>query len=268
MGNEATTQTTTAPDTTSTTEQTTTQDTNQNSQDTTTQASSSESNPINDALNTEGEDNGNRNSDGEKSGNSAADVNNDSADSNGARGEGSNSGSDNTNDDGTDSTDSAYEIEFDESSPLTDDQIDKIVAMAEENKWSKDQAEQYVKGVEEHYSAGVEAANKPRVEYYNEQKSLFDKDPAFTGENKEATYLSIKKAVKAFGDEDLGKQLSRPEVGNNYALAKFLAKVGSAMENGFETPEGRGNGNEGNGDNDHTKMLKNLYPAMFGEKSS
>lgn len=166
-----------------------------------------------------------------------------------------------------------YEITLSETSPLSDEDLDEIVKLAEENEWTQEQAEAAIKERETYYQRGSEAANRPRIEYYQTQKESFDKDPEFNGEKKVATYQSIAKAVDVFGSDELKAQLSRPEIGHNYALAKFLKSLGdeiTKVQNGGDGSILLGKGSAGGGESvsEDQQALRNMYPDFWQEEKS
>lgn len=160
-------------------------------------------------------------------------------------------------------TSEGYEIEVAPDSPISDDDLDQIVKMAEENNWTKEQADAAIKQYEDYYNRGVEKASEPWNQYYSEQQQRFDKDPEFNGDNKAKTFMRIRAAVTKFAGEDMIKQLSRPEIGNNYELAKFLAKIGAQLEG--DSPELFGKGASGaeTTDDPETARMKSMYPGFF-----
>jgi hypothetical protein len=207
------------------------------------------SNPIADAMATEVP-----NGQGDTS-NNVDDANNNPPADNGAV--------DNPDGDKGDAPTEGYELELSEDSPLSDEDFDAIVAEANEFKLTKEQAESRIKQAESLYTKGQQDAYKPRMEYYKNQVDLFNKDPDFNGDNKAAAYLSIKKAVDKFGDPELLAQLSSPEIGNNYALAKFLKKIGDSV--GVDNPAHQGKGVAGAPAeiDPYQQSLRNLYPDFF-----
>jgi len=234
--------------TSSATETSQSQDTTQTNQTsgeaTTTEAQSSS--PIADAIS---------GSSGEGDSSSAADPASDSAPP-----ADSNTGNDNP--DNTSNVPEPYELELADDSPLSDEDFDKIVKLAEENGWTKEQAQSQIKQYEEFYKNGINAANAPRLQYYQAQKDFFDKDPDFQGDNKPQTFMRIKKAAETFGGPELIAELNKPEVGNNYQLAKFLAKIGAQLEGDSPSSFGKPSSGDSSG-NAETDSLKRLYPSFF-----
>lgn len=154
-----------------------------------------------------------------------------------------------------------YELVLADESPLSDEDFDKIVKMAEENGWTKEQAESNIKQYEEFYKNGINAANAPRLQYYQAQKDFFDKDPDFQGDNKPQTFMRIKKAAETFGGADLIAELNKPEVGNNYQLAKFLAKIGAQLEGDSPSSFGKPAGQDAS--KNEEDPLRRMYPSFF-----
>jgi len=153
-----------------------------------------------------------------------------------------------------------YDLVFAEDSPLTDDQIDKIAKLAEDNKWTQDKAEEYISQVEDYYKQGLESANAPMTEYLGQQNDLFKGDSDFQGDNLEASRLHMKRAIDKFGDDALREQIQKTYIGGNHALAKFLIKVGKQLD---ESAPLEGSGNSSETVDSHTEMLKNMYPNQF-----
>jgi len=162
----------------------------------------------------------------------------------------------------------SYDITVADNSPLSDEDLDHIATLAGEKGWTKEQADEMVGIYEESYKRGMVAANSPRLKYYEDQKNFFDKDPAFNGENKDASFLAIKTVVDKFGDDEMVKQLSSPEIGNNYALAKLLKSIGESLMGDNPSSAGKGSSTPVSNDSEYTQSLKNLYPQYFDEKSA
>lgn len=243
-------ETTSTENSTATTDTTTEETTNSAPQDSAGQ--SSEGNPIADAL---------KESDGQEPPKTEG------------SGEGDPEGNSEDSQEGDGATSEPYEISVDDDSMLTDEDLDEIARLAEEGNWTKERAEAAIAEREGYYSKGAEIANRPRVEYYNEQVAHFNKDPDFNGDKKKETYASISRAVQTFGDKDMIEQLSRPEIGHNYQLAKFLKRIGDEV---FRVQQGgdptillgKGSGGGGKTLTDDEQMLRNLYPDMFNEEKS
>jgi hypothetical protein len=186
-------------------------------------------------------------------------------DNSGANGPDDKGGDDNKGDKPSgDNNEPEYELVFAEDSPLTDEQIDAIANLASEKGWSKDQAEEYAKSVEDFYKQGIEHSNKPRMEYYQNEIKKFDNDPEFNGDKKVETYSHIAKAAKKFGTPELLQELSKPEIGNNYELAKFLSKIGKMMDGDGPPVGSPGDGGEKLSPED--AKLRRMYPSLFEKK--
>jgi hypothetical protein len=155
-----------------------------------------------------------------------------------------------------------YDLELSEDSPLTVEELNEIAEAAGRLGLSKVDAEKLISDREKAYKAGTsksEAAYQAKIDASRKQ---IESDPDFQGDKKLASFASIDRAVKAFGDDELVALLNTPEVGNSLVIARFLKRLGDNMAD--DTLPGKGviaaSADKGN------ETLKNLYPSFFENK--
>jgi len=122
-----------------------------------------------------------------------------------------------------------YELELPETSPLSEQEFNEIVETAEKYGLTKEAAQKLIALKESTYKSAEE---KFKTEYNNKYAALreqIQKDPDFSGEKKIESFASINRALNKFGDDDLKKLLTSPEVGNHLALARFLKRIGDQI---------------------------------------
>jgi hypothetical protein len=127
---------------------------------------------------------------------------------------------------------------------------------------SKVDAEKLISDREKAYKAGSSKYETAYQAKIAESRKEIENDPDFQGDKKLASFASIDRAVKAFGDPELVALLNTPEVGNSLVIARFLKRLGDNMAP--DSLPGKGviaaSADKGN------ETLKNLYPAFFENK--
>lgn len=151
-----------------------------------------------------------------------------------------------------------YDIEVDESSPLSQEDLDAIALTAGQYKMNKAEAQKLVETMEAKYKAGQSKAEAAHSEKIAKMREEIAKDPMFSAEKKAETFASISRAVQKFGDPDLQNLLKEPGIGDNVVLARFLNKIGQQISP--DTFPGKG-GNSGNIEAEDP--LKTLYPSFY-----
>lgn len=155
-----------------------------------------------------------------------------------------------------------YEISLSDKSPLTEKDLDEVVALAEKYKWSKEDTENYIAKKEEVYTRGRDELHKQAQEIIRKDKEKFLADPDFSGEKGKESLATIDLAVSKYGDQALKDFLKGPG-GNNIPIAKFLLKIGNLMKQ--DTFHGKGTTTPTPTGNSHEEMLKSSYPSFFKE---
>lgn len=120
-----------------------------------------------------------------------------------------------------------YELELSEESPISDEEFEEIVELADRLKLSKTEAENLIKMRESSHEAAsrhfdsLKTENlKSMAKAYSEEKELHTK------ENKNF----MKTAISTFGDDpEFSELLKDPSMNYNIPLAKFLVKVGKKV---------------------------------------
>lgn len=155
-----------------------------------------------------------------------------------------------------------YELELPKDSTLTEEDLNEIVKIAEEQNLNKVQAEKLLAEREAMLKKGFSKAEaKIQAQYKKAQEELLNHE-AFKGENKTKSFESISRAVQTFGDQSLIDALNKPDVGNNLAVALFLKKIGDMIAP--DSIEGKGNP-LGGAQTEQAKeaALKKLYPDFY-----
>jgi len=164
------------------------------------------------------------------------------------------------------STEEGFEIEAE---LLDQAELDAIAAEASRLKLSQEDTQKLVDIAERAKKATQDAAD-PAITFKkqydervaNEHKTI-TADPIFSDAHKEATALSMTRAIETFGSPELAAALNTPELGNNIHLAKFLKKIGDLLNGegfgGTSLPIG------GSPASEEAKMaaMKQRYPSMF-----
>jgi len=159
-----------------------------------------------------------------------------------------------------------YDLEIEENSPLTDDEIQKIADYASKYNLPKEEAQALVKQQESAFSRGkseIEAAYNQKIEL---NKKMLNEHPEFSGEKKVESYAAIKKAVEVFGNEELLKTLGSPEYGYDVNLALMLKEIGKMLMPevlpGQGTSTAHANGNS-DAQKEYEERMKARYPRFF-----
>ena len=153
-----------------------------------------------------------------------------------------------------------YDIEVDEDSPLTDEDINDIVSIAEDKGLTKEQAQKLINQKESIYKRGMEAK-------LNEAKGILAKlekqvksDPLFaTPEAVADSFALIDLVVNKFGNESL-KAKTRDYLKRDIDVLKFLHRVGSVLRE--DTVRGSNTVSRVE-DNSEGVTLKSQYPEFF-----
>lgn len=162
-----------------------------------------------------------------------------------------------------------YELELDDNSPLTEKDLDEVVALASKYKWPKEVAEKYLKDRESAYTLGEKSLRDKAAEHIRKQKEAFLKDPDFQGEKLKESLETIDLVVKQYGEPGLAEFLKGPG-GNNLAFAKTMLKIGKilkqdAQDMGKDLTAGKGKSNGASGERTRESALKDMYPSFFPE---
>ena len=158
-----------------------------------------------------------------------------------------------------------YDLELAEDSPLSQADLDDIAGIASERNLNQEQANQIIKEREDFFNKGYSAINAQNQARHTANAAALNADPAFSGDMRVESFSDINRAAQTFGDDNLVAALKDPNIGNNIHLAKFLAKIGSALkDNGIEgLNNGGGNSQPVNAE---SLRLQRLYPSFFEEK--
>ncbi len=160
--------------------------------------------------------------------------------------------------------DEGYDLTLEDSSPLTQDDLNAIAQEASDRGLTVDQAGELIKQREGDYSKGFDAYKANESARLKEASDAFNKDLDFVGDKKAESFASIRRAAQHFGDESLFKALNDPYIGNNLPLAKFLKKIGDAL--GPEGMDGKGGFGKGPEEGTVSSRLRNMYPEHFEDK--
>lgn len=162
-----------------------------------------------------------------------------------------------------------YEIEVDENSPLTQEELEAIAEYAGRMGLSKDEAQKMIVAQESLYKRGQETIQKAQTERIETMKREMYSHPDFQEGRKEATWMSINRAVQTFGNEKLVAALSDPTShGYNLDLALFLKNIGDAL--GPEVLPGAGTPSSSAGNKSfqetEEERYKRIYPGFYDDK--
>lgn len=151
-----------------------------------------------------------------------------------------------------------YELDIDEDSPISDEEFDEIVELADRLKLSKTEAQNLIKMRENsHEAAGQHFENLKKENLDNMRKAYSAEKDLHTKENK--NYM--KTAIAAFGnDPEFNELLKNPEMNFNIPLAKFLVKVGKKVL-AVDTDLGKGGSVVLNGD--QGEQVRNTTASKF-----
>lgn len=155
-----------------------------------------------------------------------------------------------------------YELALSAESPLTKEDLAAASEVAKKNKWTKVEAEEYVKGKEDLFNRGITSLKDKAMQVIKEQKDAFLKDPNFQGENLIKSLETINTVVEKYGDQET-RDFVRGQGGSSLPLAKMLLKIGNIMKQ--DTMSGKGAPTKAEPVNDSTAGLKKLYPSFFEE---
>jgi hypothetical protein len=155
----------------------------------------------------------------------------------------------------------AFEIVLEENSPLTDADVDEIVAIAEDKGLTKEQTDKLIKSKEALYKRGEESLRAKALAQYEQTKKAFEADPLFSSpEKREESFQVIDIAVSKFGTPELKEALKGP-LGNNLAIAKFLHNLGKSQEQ--DQMRGKGQAPSAHTNNSEEARAAALYPEFF-----
>jgi len=153
-----------------------------------------------------------------------------------------------------------YDLELSETSPLTEKDLDSIVALAEKHNWTKEEATAFIAEKEEIYNRGTETIRNKAMEAVKAEKDKLLADPDFKGEKLKSSLESIDLVVKKYGSPELAAYLRGPG-GNSLPLAKMLLSIGKLMAS--DTMQGKGTGAKAPSANPLEDSYRQLYPAFF-----
>ena len=161
----------------------------------------------------------------------------------------------------TPAEDEGYELELEDDSPLSQEDLDAIATEAAEKGYTKEQADAIVKQQESLVSKGIKVQLDAHNALIAANTAELNADINFVGDKREESFASIKRATDAFGSPELNKVLNDPLTGNSLALAKFLKSIGDAM--GDDNIEGKGAIPKPPAENPETSKMKTMYPNFF-----
>lgn len=149
-----------------------------------------------------------------------------------------------------------YELVIAEDSSLSDEDLEEIADFAEKHNLSQEDAQRLLQSRDDSYQAAVKKIDGDRLAAQTEKRNKLMNDPEFGGANFQQNLKVMAQPVQAFGDADLAA-LMRSDLGNEPAFARFLFKLGKAMESdGFH-----GNSEGANPVQEDT--LKTMYPDFY-----
>lgn len=157
-----------------------------------------------------------------------------------------------------------FELTHSEDSVLSVDKFNEIADFIEENKFTKAQAERFLKEVEDSFKLGGDLFEEERKQKSEANRQKLLTDPTFGGTEQgfKDALPTMHKPVLEFGDDGM-KELLRSDIGNHPALARFLYNIGKAMESeGFV-----GSGRETTPKVEKTTEEK-FYPDFFKDEKN
>jgi hypothetical protein len=155
-----------------------------------------------------------------------------------------------------------YEIEFSDKSPLTETDMDNIVAMAEKHNWTKEEAEAHIAEREQLYNRGFQDLKAQATKIVNAEKEKLMADPDFKGEKLITSLETIDLVVNKYGSPELAAYLKGPG-GNSLALSKMLLTVGKLMKQDTMPSNSKGLGPKSEVGDSREAMLERSYPHFF-----
>lgn len=155
-----------------------------------------------------------------------------------------------------------YELELATDSPLSESDLDAIIAYAEKHNLSEVDAKALLTERESVYNRGIETIKEKAFQEFNQQKENLLNDPDFRGEKLNESLTMIDRAIDKLGGEDLREFLKGP-AGNSLPLAKFLLNVGKQMQE--DTFIGKSSVSDGNKPRTQNDLYKDMYPSFYDE---
>lgn len=156
-----------------------------------------------------------------------------------------------------------YEIEVDENSPLTQEELDSIAEYAGRMGLNKEDAQKMIATQEGLYKRGHESAEMAYSSKVEHMKREMYSHPDFQEGRREATWTSINRAVQTFGNDKLIEAFKDPENGYNLEIAMFLKNIGDAL--GPEVLPGSGAATSApvQARDSEEARLRRLYPDLY-----
>ena len=122
--------------------------------------------------------------------------------------------------------DEGFDLDIEDSSPLTEEEIDDIVAVVEAKKLTKEQAQQLVKRQEATYQRGSESKLNEAKKIVETMRAEVSKDERFSTQEKMIeAYGIMDTVVDKFGRPGL-KDKIRKYLGNDADVLDFIHNVG------------------------------------------
>lgn len=127
-----------------------------------------------------------------------------------------------------------YELEVDENSPLTEEELLGIAKYAEKYGLSKEDAQAIVASQEASYRKAQTAVETHYTQQIEQRRQQLNSHPDFSGEKAKDSWASVKLAAEAFGSPELMAALSDPNKhGYDLSVALVLKNIGDQLR-----PEG------------------------------
>ena len=164
---------------------------------------------------------------------------------------------------GDDEEAAEYELSLSEDSPLSDEQLDDLIAVANEHNLSESQAKQLVAKYEEAFLKGTETVVSRFKEENQKQRDMLLADEAFSTQEKARESLDkISNVINHFAGDfknDLITLLKGP-AGNSLPLAKFILNIAEA---GGNDTFFKGEADVPDPKTERTNLMKEWYPEHF-----
>ncbi len=158
-----------------------------------------------------------------------------------------------------------YEIELAENSPLTEAEVQAVVAYAEKYQLSKEDAQAIIESQEASYTRAQAEVNSHYTAQTEQRRTQLNSHPDFSGDKAAESWESVNIAVQAFGTPELVAALKDPNKhGYDLSVALMLKNIGDQLKP--ETvPAGKSVALPAfkQAENEADAKARRLYPDLF-----
>lgn len=161
----------------------------------------------------------------------------------------------------------SYELEVDESSPLTEEELNSLARYAEKYGLSKEDAQAMVAAQESQYTRGRSEIETRHTQEVEQRRQQLITHPDFSGDKAAESWASVSLAARTFGTPELMAALNDPNKhGYDLSVALVLKNIGDQLRP-ESVPVGKGVAASTSQQqaNDENAKLKRLYPGLFKE---